>query len=302
MRDLTPAAAPEPWLTRLVAAYPPAWRDRYGAELHALICDLRDGGRKPAAMAFDLLRGAAVGWLTAARGSAMSERSRAVLYQVLWSWVAFAATAAWFGHDLSIYPTRSAARRIAAAHSGVPDAYHVLLAAGLVGLSATAVAAAVFAVGAARYARSSGRRNIFALMAVPPVAAAVWLGGLKVIPAGMSSLGHAGLAVLWLLLGAAGIAASTQAVITIARSCELSDLTWRIGGAMAAVVTSAMLVATGATITWGLLLRASQVHTAPQSGWLIATVIMAVATTRAALALIGARRAGRPLADRPAVA
>jgi len=232
----------------------------------------------------------------------MSERSRGALYTVLWSWVAFAAVAAWFGHDLSIYPTRAAARQMAVADPGVPDAYHVLLAAGVVGCAATAVAAVVFAVAAARYARARGRRGIYLLMAVPPAAAVLWIGGLELLPSGPGSAGTAGFAVLWLLLGAAGVAVSTQAVITIARSCELNERTWRIAGAMAAVVTAAMLVATGATITWGIVLRGSPLPGGPLSGWLLVTVIMAAATARAAIALIGARRADGTLAEHPATA
>lgn len=298
----SPGRAGRPWPAGLLIAYPPSWRARYGDEIEVLIHDLHHGGRRSAAMALDLLRGAAAAWLHSTKGLAMPERSRSALYTVLWSWVAFAAVAAWFGHDLSIYPTRSAARLIAAAHPGVPDAYHVLLAAGIAGCAATAVAAIVFGVGAARYAHATGNRRLYYLMAVPPVAAAVWLGGLKVVPAGSDSVGRAGVAVLWLLLGVAGIAASTQAVITIARTSELSDLTWRTGAVAATVVAAAMLVATGATITWGLLLHGSQVHTGPQSGWLTATVIMAVMTARAVIALIGTRRVGHALTGHPATA
>ncbi len=232
----------------------------------------------------------------------MTERSRGALYTVLWSWVAFAAVAAWFGHDLSIFPNRSAARQIAVTDPGVPDTYHVLLAAGIVGCVATAVAAAVFAVAAARFAHASGKRSIYYLMAVPPVAALLWIGGLKLLPGGPGSAGDSGFAVLWLLLGAAGVAVSTQAVITISRTCELDEMTWRVGGVMAAVVAAAMLVATGATIAWGIVLGNDALPGGPLSGWLLVTVIMAAATARAVIALIGARRSGGALAERPATA
>jgi len=293
-----------PWPSWLLAAYPPGWRARYGGELEALVLDLHEGGRRPVPMAIDLLRGAAAAWFGAKRGFAMPDRSRSALYTVLWSWVAFAAVAAWFGHDLPIFPDRALASQIAVTNPGVPDAYNVLLAAGIVGCAATAVAAVAFAIAAARQALARRDRRTFLLMAVPPVAAAAWVGGLKLLPSGpqLQAADRAGLAVLWLLLGVAGLAASTQAVITIARSCEADERTWRIGGVMATVVTAAMLVATGATIAWGVVLRGTSLSGGPLNGWLLVTVIMGVTTGRAVIALVGSRLAGRSPAERPATA
>jgi len=249
-------------------------------------------------MAFDVLRGAATAWCRTRRGFAMYERSRQALITVLWSWVAFAATAAWFGHDLGIYPSRSVARQIALAHSAVPDAYHVLLGVGIVGVAATAIAAVPFAFEAARYARSRRSNSIFALMALPPVTAAIWLGVVQVVGRANSTAGMT-LAVAWFLLGLAGIAGSIQAVVRIVRTCDFSRTTWQLGAGAAAAVTAAMLVGTGATIVWGLAFGSSQGHIAGTSGWLIVTAIMAVTTARAVIALIGARRAAAP---QPAVA
>jgi hypothetical protein len=288
------------WPAGLLLAYPPGWRARYGDELEVLVSDLHDHGRQPIPMAFDLLRGAAAAWCGNRRGFAMSERSRNALITVLWSWVAFAATAAWFGHDLGIYPTRSIAQKIAVAHQAVADAYHVLLGVGIAGLAATAIAAVPFALEAARYARSHRRNSIFALMAVPPVTAGIWLGVVQLLGGGgPESTARMTIAVIWLLLGLAGIAGSTLAVIRIVRTCEFSTITWRIGAGAAAAVTAAMLTGTGATIVWGLAFRASQGHAAGASGWLIVTAIMAVTTARAVIALIGARQAASP---EPAVA
>ena len=91
-----------PWPASLLLAYPPGWRARYGDELNMLVSDLHEDGRKPVPMAFDLLRGAAAAWYGNKRGFTMSERSRNALITVLWSWVAFAATAAWFGLTVAI--------------------------------------------------------------------------------------------------------------------------------------------------------------------------------------------------------
>jgi hypothetical protein len=286
------------WPARLLLAYPPDWRGRYGDELELLVRDLREHGRNPVPMAFDLLRGAAAAWCGTRRGFVMSERSRKALITVLWSWVAFAATAAWFGHDLGIYPSRGAARQIAFAHPAVPDAYHVLFGVGVVGVGATAIAAVPFAFEAARYARSHQRNSIFALMALPPATAGIWFGGVQLLGRA-NSTSHLAFGVLWLLLGLAGIAASTQAAISIVRTCEFSRTTWRIGAGAATAIAAAMLVGTGATIAWGLAFHASQGHTAGASGWLIVTAIMAVTTARAVIALIGARRTAAP---QPAVA
>lgn len=287
------------WPAALLVVYPPDWRARYGDELDLLIADLRSGGRAPIPMAFDLLCGAVAAWVTIERRTLMSERSRNALISVLWSWVAFAAVAAWFGHDLAIYPSASAAQQIGVAHPAVPDAYHVLYAAGAVGVAATALAAVAFAIDAIGYARRCGRRGTFVLMAVPVVIAGAWIGGLRLLPAGNFTVGNLTLGVVWLLLGVAGIAGSTQAVITVIRSTEFAERTWRIGGVAAAAVTAAMVVASGATITWGVVERASQTHRGDVSGWLIVTAIMAVTTARAVIALISARKEA---AAKPAVA
>ena len=281
-----------PWPAALLIAYPPDWRSRYGDELEMLVADLGAGGRAPIPMAFDLLCGAATAWLTTERRNLMSERSTGALITVLWSWVAFAAVAAWWGHDLAIYPTASAAHQIAIVHPAVPDADHVLSAAGVVGVAATVVAGLVFAVDAARYALRSGRqRKTFMLMAVPPVVAAVWLAGTKFIASGPRSIGHLAIGTAWLLLGVAGIAVATQAVVSLVKSSEFEERTWRVGGAAAAAVTAAMVVATGATITWSLVIRSALERTGGGADSLIVIAIMAVTTVRAVTALIGARRA-----------
>ena len=207
-----------PWPAVLLVAYPPDWRARYGDELELLVADLRSGGRSPVPMAFDLLCGAVAAWATLERRTLMSERSRNALISVLWSWVAFAAVAAWFGHDLAIYPSASAAQQISLTHPAVPDAYHVLYVAGAVGVAATVLAALAFGIEAIGYARRCGRRSTFVLMAVPVVIATAWLGGTSLLPKNSFTVGNLTMAVIWLLLGVAGIAGSTQAVATVIRS------------------------------------------------------------------------------------
>lgn len=288
------------WPAGLLIAYPRDWRDRYGEELEMLVRDLREHGRSPVPMTFDLLRGAAAAWCRTKRGLFMSERSRQALTTVLWSWVAFAATAAWFGHDLGIYPDPDTAQQIAVAHPLVPDTYHVLIGVGVTGIAATAIAAAAFAIEAARRAKEQHRRTVFALMAVPPVVAGIWLGGAQLLRGTDQGTGDLTMGVFWLLLGLAGIAVSTQAVVRIVTTTEFSRATWRIGNAAAAAVTAAMLVGTGATIAWGLAYRSAQGHPAGASGWLIVTAIFAVTTARAALALLSARRPAPSAAPAPA--
>jgi hypothetical protein len=304
--SVPPSPAPRrPWPTVLLVAYPPDWRARYGDELESLVSDLRGGGWKSLPMAFDLFFGAVSAWVTTGRGALMSlitERSKDALIGVLWNWVAFAAIAAWFGHDLGIYPTAITAQRVAVLHPAVPDAYNVLQVAGSIGVVATGVAALAFGFDAVRYAARTGQRRLYLLMAVPLVVAAAWLGGLQLLPAG-GSAGSLWLSVGWLLLGVAGIAASTQAVVTVIRSAEFGARTWRIGGVAAAAVTAAMVVATGATIVWGIVERLNEAHPGDASGWLIVTAVMAVTTTRAIIALLRVRSApASAAAEDPAIA
>jgi hypothetical protein len=229
----------------------------------------------------------------------MSERSKDTLISVLWSWVAFAAVGAWFGHDLGIYPTAISAQRVAILHPAVPDAYNVLMAAGSFGILATGVAGLAFAFDAIRYAIRTGRRRVFALMAVPVVVAAVWLGGLQLLVADQSASGLS-IAVGWLLLGVAGIAASTQAVVTVIRTAEFQPRTWKIGGVAAAAVTAAMVVATASTIVWGIVERMGAASPGDASDWLLVTAVMAVTTVRAVIALLRVSSRFAPRSARPA--
>lgn len=293
------AGAVRPWQAGLLAAYPASWRARYGGELELLIGDLRGDGRRGVPMAIDLLRGAAAAWLTGRRGFVMSERSRNALYTVLWSWVVFAAIAAVYGHDLGVYPSPVVATQVAIGVPAVPDAYNVLLAAGATGVAATALAALAFAIGVARDAHARGRRKVYVLMAVPPVIAAAWLGGAQLLP----RHGRPGAPELaWALLGVAGIAVSTQIAIYLTRTSELTELTWRIGTVTAVAVTAAMVVATGATIAWGLLLPTVSLHVVPAGGWLVVTVLMCVMTVRAIIGLIRLRQGGQPQTAQPLAA
>jgi hypothetical protein len=289
IRPAPPAPSRRPWPVVLLAAYPPDWRARYGDELELLVSDLRGGGWKTLPMAFDLIFGAVSAWVTTGRGALMSDRSKDALIGVLWNWVAFAAVGAWFGHDLGIYPTAISAQKISILHPAVPDAYNVLQVAGSIGVVVTGVAALAFGFDAIRFAMRTGTRRVFWLMAVPLVVAAAWLGGIQLLPADHSG-GDLALAVGWLLLGVAGIAASTQAVVTVVRTAEFEPRTWRIGGITAAAVAAAMVVATVATIVWGIVER-NQPHTGDASGWLIVVAIMAVTTVRAVISLLRVRRA-----------
>jgi hypothetical protein len=298
IRPGPPVPSRRPWPVALLAAYPLDWRARYGDELELLVADMRGGGWKTLPMAFDLFFGAMSAWVTTGRGALMSGRSKDALIGVLWNWVAFAAVGAWFGHDLGIYPTAISAQRIAILHPAVPDAYNVLQVAGSIGVVVTGVAALAFGFDAIRFAIRTGSRRLFVLMAVPVVVAAAWLGGIQLLPADRTG-GDLALAVGWLLLGVAGIAASTQAVVTVVRTAEFEPRTWRIGGIAAAAVAAAMVVATVATIVWGIVERINQPHTGDASGWLIVVAIMAVTTVRAIMALLRVRRAP---AEQPAVA
>lgn len=276
----------------MLRSYPPGWRARYGDELDLLTGDLSAGGRRPIPMAADLLRGAAAAWLSERRKQ-VSEHSRGQLITVLWSWVTFAAVAAWFGHDLGQYPNAGAAQQLTREHPGVITAYHALLAAGIVGVAATGAAAFVFGIGAARDARANRRPRTYALMVVPPVIAVAWILGVRLIFAELAGTAGLIIGVGWLLAGLSGIAVATLAVSKIIKSCTFSELTWQIGGVAAIIVTMAMMVATAATLVWGLVILTGWAPAHPGTdavGWLTVTAIMVVATGRAAIALISSLR------------
>ncbi len=279
----------------LIAAYPPAWRDRYGDELEALIDDLREHGRRTAPIVADLLRGALAAWLTYRRND-MSEQRKSVLLAVLWSWVPFAAVAAWYGRDLSVTPTRAIAAAADRLHPGLVTAYHVLQVSGGIAVAATAVAAVVFAVSVARGAAPERRRGTLALMAVPPVIAVTWIAvAIWLAHARLRQSTGFPIAIGWLFVGVAGIAVATVVVTRLIKGAEVSPRTWQVGVAAAVTVAGAMVVAAGATLAWGLLMRSSQAAIGSPgdvTGWLMVSAVMIVTAGRAVIALASLRRSG----------
>ncbi|MBS2965191.1 hypothetical protein KGA66_19230 [Actinocrinis puniceicyclus] len=277
------------WLAALIRAYPPGWRRRFGRELETLVEDLAGDGRPPLSVALNILRGAAAAWLTDRR-TALPDRTTALL-AVLWSWVCFAATAAWFGKNAGEYPSAALAQSVGNTHPGLAITTDLLLVAGIIGIVITLVAAVPFAVASVRRAVAERSRATLALIATPPTTVIVWLAGLKLANTAAAGSTTRFVAVsVWLLAGVLGIAASTLAVGKVVARGGYPDWTWRVGLAAAAAVTVVMAAGAGATFAWGLAAR--PVRPGPDGGaigWIIVVASMMLTTLRAVWALASLR-------------
>ncbi|MGH3499166.1 MAG: hypothetical protein ACRDP1_17055 [Nocardioidaceae bacterium] len=240
-------------IERIVGSYPHGWRDRYGDEVIQLALDLRhDGDRRRSSLVLDLARGSLKAWLFDRR-TPMDNPTLRATSAVLWAWVAFATTAAWFGKNAGETPTKGAYNTMVSAHPFVGVLWTVLAVVGAVGIAVTVLVATPFAVIAARQARTDHRRGTLARMAAPPVIGVGWLVVLYALA--HSSLHGSGgrlLEVGWLLLGPVGIVVATGLVVRVLRDTDLPAGTLRLGVLAAWSMTGVMGLGTAITLTWGL--------------------------------------------------
>jgi hypothetical protein len=247
-------------VTGLLRWYPPAWRERYGDELVALMEDDL-GGRRPT-VGFRL--SVAVGGVRErAHGAGLlgdtlprAERARSASLLVLCAWTVFVLAGASFSklseHFDGAVPTASRSLPTRAFDS-------VVVAAAVGGV--LVVAGALVAVPAfARFLRHGGwaavRRQVIRAATVTAVTVGVtcalvpWAHSLTPtqrnggsVPYGLAFLAWAALVAMTLILW-------TAVAVAAGRRVELSDRALALESALATVVAAAMVAMTVATAVW----------------------------------------------------
>lgn len=292
------------WARLALRLYPPAWRDRFGPEFGVLL----DETRATPAVLFDVLVAAIDAHLHPTgprrRWPLMIERLRLSELVVFASWVVFVIAGLAFQRMTEGAPFNA----LAAAQPSVEVPYLAVVAGAVLSLCAVTFAGLPIALAIARTAITAGHRRHLGLLAVPPVALAVWVGltALLLTLAGATPSGTAQVVLFLIWVGAFVVSAlaSTVAVSAAALEAEIDGAFYRraarpalLAGAAMAVVVAAVLgwgvaVAIGAPSTfWGDegILGGSTVLT-----WLGVVVIMAGATTVAIRAAVRARDATMP--------
>jgi len=247
-------------IARLLRWYPPAWRDRYGAELVALMEDDLGGQQPTPRFKLSIIRGGLRERLHAV--SLISDqpspfqRVRAGALLVLCAWTAFVLAGASFSKGAEHF-----ARSVPAASRALPQtSFDVVAALGLAG-SALVVLGSIIALpafvgflveGGWRLIRGHVLRavalSILAIGAVVPLS--FWAHHLNEMQRNGGDGVYSGVFVLWALVVATALMQWTAAAVCAAGRIELGPRVMRIEAALAVAVAGVMVAVTAATAVW----------------------------------------------------
>ena len=181
----------------LLKLYPEAWRRRYEREMAALLEEAPPGLRAQ----LDLLRGALLAHLHPIAGLEPLERARASVTGVLGAFICFCFAGAAFAKTTEATQFDWAGRH----HDVLGGAHHAVVITAVIAAAFLACAAAPLAWTAVAQARRTRERGLIALICVPPVAIACWVGSLGLLALWVDQHNHKADAVAWLLLALCGV-------------------------------------------------------------------------------------------------
>jgi len=288
----------------LVGLYPLAWRQRYGAEMHALIDDDPPGARGAAS----LVHGAAAAHLDPPRrlSATPAERMRLSVTAVFMCWMAISIAGAGFQKETEELPFGWAAR----AHPLLAIARDVIIAGAIVGVAAITVGGLPLLLHALNVAYRRRDRRLIALLALPGVAAAgfalVTVAAAAAVASsggGPPAAGPVALALAWQAAGVVCVGACALAPRLVLARIEAPPWMLKLAAVASVPLAAAMVAITLAIAGYDveLYLRApslaaqSGVGPFPTTGVALALAAAAAAVS-AALALLAAMRARRAAA------
>ncbi len=243
---------------RLLRAYPRGWRERYGAELEALIAEANEGGRVSMATRLDVVR-AGLGERVRAAGlrpeGSPRQRARAEVLRVLCAWALFAFAGLvvakfsehWQG---AVHGGGSLARVAFVAILAGAGCGSALVLAGI----AIAVPAFLRLLRAGGWGKVRGPLLVSVLVAGALAAAtaglALWSGSLNADQRNGDDALYAAAFLVWAALIAASFAIWAGAAIAIARRLELAPRVVRVQAWLAAGAAAAIGFVAAATAIW----------------------------------------------------
>ena len=292
------------WARLALRLYPPAWRDRFGAEFGALL----DETRATPSVLFDVLVAAVDAHLHPTgprrRWPLMIERLRSSELVVFASWVVFVVAGLAFQRMTEGAPFPA----IGADQPAVGWTYLAVVAGAVVSLCSVIFASLPIALSIARTAIATRRWRHVGLLAVPPVALAIWVGLtavlLALIDPPASDVARIALFLVWVGAFAIAAVASTVAVSAAALEAEVDATLYQRAALPAALTAAAMLVCVGSVVAWGVALGLAApsafwgnegiLGSSTVLAWLAVVVVMAGATAIAIRAATRARSATMP--------
>ena len=301
---------------RFLRWYPLRWRERYGEEMVALLDDSlarrRPGLRLWCGVASAGCRQRVRAARTFSSRATACELRRAGSLIVLGAWSAFVVGGAGFAKASEHFSSSLTSRT----RSWPQVTYDVVVAAGVGGFLLVGVAALALVPSLVRHLRRGGARTT--LRELRPAAATILLASLATVGLdrwahrltslqrnggdGFYSLAY----VAWGIIGFLAVALVTICVVNVVRTMELSSRLLRVEAALARVVAVTMFVATGAALSWWVVMdqRAPAFLTgssrgAPAGGWpLNLLAALTVMMSAFAIATLGARLSARGAARR----
>jgi hypothetical protein len=183
---------------RLLALYPKAWRERYGAEMSALLDDT------PSSLTttLDLLRGALLAHLRPIAPSSPTVRVRGTIAQVLGCFILFCFLGVGFAKTTENFDL---AEHL---HPLLGIAHSVILVGAIVAVSALALAAVPLAVISLATAHRTREPTLLRLIAVLPAAIIAFAAAFSLLALWLSAHHHRPGPVGWLLLGLCALCAA----------------------------------------------------------------------------------------------
>ena len=187
---------------RLLWLYPEAWRDRYGAEISALL----DETPHSAAVTADLVRGALSAHLRPVVGSAPATRARGTIAGVLGCFIVFCVFGLGFAMTTENYDY------VEHVHPLLGISHSLILIAAIVAASALVVAAAPLARASLARAWRTRDPTLVKLIALPPAGIGVFAGSVALLVLWLNAHHHRAGVGGWLLLGLCALCATTGGV------------------------------------------------------------------------------------------
>ena len=288
------------WVRLALRLYPAAWRDRYGDEFGALL----EETPMSVSAVFDVLVAAVDAHLhpTGPHRSwpLMIERIRRSELAVFASWVVFVVAGLAFQRMTEGDPFAP----IASSQTAVGVSYAVIVAGAVVSLAAVTIAGVPIALAIARAGIRLRSWRQLALLAVPPIALAAWMGlTLYLVSRGDQPADDPWRLVTFLgWVGSFIVAAiaSTVAVGAAALAAEIDGSLYRRAALPAMITGVAMGVVALAVTAWGIALAFASpsafwssdgiLGSSTPLTWLGILLVMALATAVAVPSAVGARR------------
>jgi hypothetical protein len=238
-------------IATLLRYYPPAWRARYEDE----VTDVLEQHRVSYATWLDLARGAFDAHLdprfSGAIGAA-GRRLRRAEIAVFCAFIAFVVAGIGF-QKLTEDADKAGLMQ---AHAAIGIGYYAVVVGAVVALLAVVAGAVPIAAISARQALSGGRRDLLALLSVPPllfVAIVIW-GALDLRSSStIDSAGVRGLIGFFVL---AAVASAAAVSLAVART-DLNDVVLGLARWPSIIATAAMGLSLAGVVVWGISLRSA---------------------------------------------